>query len=79
MKEEFKFDMNFSVEFYNVEGFGLSKVYFNQGMTEGYAVIDFSTDERWVAPKDEAVIWLLNRGCSQTTLEKLFELNDEGV
>ena len=43
MKEEFKFDMNFSVEFYNVEGFGLSKVYFNQGMTEGYAVIDFST------------------------------------
>ena len=74
-----KFDMNFNVEFSNVEGFGLSKIYFSQGMTGAvpfYAVINFSTEERWVTTKGEAIVWLLNHGCSPTTLEKLLELND---
>ena len=83
---DMKFDMNFNVEFSNVEGFGLSKIYFSQeqksvakGMTGAvpfYAVINFSTEERWVTTKGEAIVWLLNHGCSPTTLEKLLELND---
>jgi hypothetical protein len=65
-----------TVEFSNIEGFGLRTVYPTIGsasLGDSYAVVKFSTKERWITTKIAALQWLLDHDCPQTTLEKLVE------
>lgn len=65
-----------TVEFSNIEGFGLRTVYptiGNASLGDCYAVVKFSTKERWVTTKDAAKQWLLDHDCPLTTLKKLVE------